>query len=137
MKKKIKGITPEAMRKLMLYDWPGNVRELENTLEYAVAMTRHDMLTEDSILHTKSVAASGRRDDFGYFGNGTQAPVKSYKNAKYEFEKGYLVHLLKLCGGRASEAAKLAAKSRTDFYELLRKHEIRIDEFKRGELSRD
>jgi len=134
MKKKIKGITPEAMRKLMLYDWPGNVRELENTLEYAVAMTRHDMLTEDSILHTKGTAANSRQEDLATFGNGSKGPVKSYKSAKYEFEKGYLVHLLKLCGGKASEAAKLAGKSRTDFYELLRKHEIRIDDFRRNEL---
>ncbi|HXT54615.1 MAG TPA: sigma-54 dependent transcriptional regulator [Candidatus Eisenbacteria bacterium] len=134
MKKKIKGITPEAMRKLMLYDWPGNVRELENTLEYAVAMTRHDMLTEDSILHTKGTMANSRTEDLVTFGNGTKGPVKSYKSAKYEFEKGYLVHLLKLCGGKASEAAKLAGKSRTDFYELLRKHEIKIDDFRRNEL---
>jgi two-component system, NtrC family, response regulator GlrR len=135
MKKKIKGITPEAMRKLMLYDWPGNVRELENTLEYAVAMTRHDMLTEDSILHTKgTMANSARTEDLATFVNGTKGPVKSYKSAKYEFEKGYLVHLLKLCGGKASEAAKLAGKSRTDFYELLRKHEIKIDDFRRSEL---
>ena len=134
MKKKIKGITPEAMRKLMLYDWPGNVRELENTLEYAVAMTRHDMLTEDAILHTKGTMANSRTEDLVTFGNGTKGPVKSYKSAKYEFEKGYLVHLLKLCGGKASEAAKLAGKSRTDFYELLRKHEIRIDDFRRNEL---
>lgn len=134
MKKKIKGITPEAMRKLMLYDWPGNVRELENTLEYAVAMTRHDMLTEDSILHTKGTTANSRQEDLATFGNGSKGPVKSYKSAKYEFEKGYLVHLLKLCGGKASEAAKLAGKSRTDFYELLRKHEIRIDDFRRNEL---
>jgi two-component system response regulator GlrR len=134
MKKKIKGITPEAMRKLMLYDWPGNVRELENTLEYAVAMTRHDMLTEDAILHTKGTMANSRTEDLLTFGNGTKGPVKSYKSAKYEFEKGYLVHLLKLCGGKASEAAKLAGKSRTDFYELLRKHEIKIDDFRRNEL---
>jgi two-component system, NtrC family, response regulator GlrR len=134
MEKKIKGITPEAMRKLMLYDWPGNVRELENTLEYAVAMTRHDMLTEDAILHTKGTMANSRTEDLVTFGNGTKGPVKSYKSAKYEFEKGYLVHLLKLCGGKASEAAKLAGKSRTDFYELLRKHEIKIDDFRRNEL---
>ena len=133
MKKNIRGITPEAMRKLMLYDWPGNVRELENTLEYAVAMTRHDMLTEETILHTRA-ATTNKQEDVTTFVNGSTGPVKSYKSAKYEFEKGYLVHLLKLCGGKASEAAKLAGKSRTDFYELLRKHEIKIDEFRRNEL---
>jgi two-component system response regulator GlrR len=133
MRKDLKGITPEAMQKLMLYDWPGNVRELENTLEYAIAMTRHDMLTEDCIL-IRGAAASGRGEAVNSFANMTRNSVKSYKSAKYEFEKEYLVHLLKLCGGKASEAAKLAGKSRTDFYELLRKHEIRIDEFKRTEL---
>ena len=47
MKKELKGLTPMAMQKLMLYDWPGNVRELENTIEYAVAMTQQDVITED------------------------------------------------------------------------------------------
>src|SRR4030042_3107359 len=37
MKKTIKGVMPEAMKKLMLHDWPGNVRELENTIESAMA----------------------------------------------------------------------------------------------------
>ncbi len=134
MHKDLKGITPEAMQKLMLYEWPGNVRELENTLEYAIAMTRHDMLTEDTIL-IKGAAGNARPEVLNSFINGTKISVKSYKTAKYEFEKEYLLHLLKLCGGKASEAAKLAGKSRADFYELLRKHEIKIDEFKRTEMG--
>jgi two-component system response regulator GlrR len=44
MKKEVKGLTPEALRKLMLHDWPGNVRELENTIEYAVAMAQKDII---------------------------------------------------------------------------------------------
>ncbi|HXV49266.1 MAG TPA: two-component system response regulator GlrR, partial [Candidatus Binatia bacterium] len=55
---------------------------------------------------------------------------QSYKDARYQFEKHYLERLLELCGGKAAEAAKLAGKCRTDFYELLRKHEIRIENFK-------
>src|SRR3989441_1273918 len=38
MDKPIRGISPEAMRRLESYDWPGNVRELENTIERAVAL---------------------------------------------------------------------------------------------------
>ncbi|MGH7785056.1 MAG: sigma-54-dependent transcriptional regulator, partial [Candidatus Binatia bacterium] len=49
MKKDVKGLTPEALRKLMLHDWPGNVRELENTIEYAVAMTQKEILTEEYV----------------------------------------------------------------------------------------
>ena len=48
MKKDIKGVTPEAMRKLMLHDWPGNIRELQNILEYAAAMAYEGVNTEIS-----------------------------------------------------------------------------------------
>src|SRR5919106_1713229 len=53
MKRDVKAIAPEALRKMMLHDWPGNVRELENAIEYAVAMTQKDTITEDYVLPTK------------------------------------------------------------------------------------
>jgi len=96
MKKEVKGLTPSAMQRLMLHDWPGNVRELENTIEYAVAMTQEDVISEDFILQTKPIASQGS--------------LKPLKEAKDEFEKGYLVHLLELCEGNVSKAAKLAGK---------------------------
>lgn len=132
MKKEVRGITPPAMQKLMLHDWPGNVRELENVLEYAVAMTPLDMITEEYVLQAKPCAPqTAVQAENGLQMNLTlNGPVRSYKDARYQFEKDYLVRLLELCGGKASEAAKLAGKCRTDFYELLRKHEIRIENFK-------
>jgi DNA-binding NtrC family response regulator len=36
---KIKGLSPEALRRLADYDWPGNVRELKNAVESAAIMT--------------------------------------------------------------------------------------------------
>ncbi len=56
MGRKVKGLTPAAMQRLMVHDWPGNVRELENTIEYAVAMTKEDVISEDLILPAKSVS---------------------------------------------------------------------------------
>ena len=44
-----------AMQKLMLYDWPGNVRELENTIEHALAITQHDVISEEIILPAKNL----------------------------------------------------------------------------------
>src|SRR6201987_2350974 len=37
-RKKLEGIQPEALRKLMDFHWPGNVRELENIIERASAL---------------------------------------------------------------------------------------------------
>jgi two-component system response regulator GlrR len=118
MKKEVKGLTPQAMQKLMLHDWPGNVRELENTIEYAVAMSPQDVITDEYVLQTKP---------------GAQEPFKPLKEAKDAFEKSYLIHLLQICEGNVSKAAKLAGKYRADFYDLLKKHEVTPQEFKKNE----
>jgi two-component system response regulator GlrR len=106
------------MQRLMLYDWPGNVRELEHVIEYAVAMTQTDVITEDLILlRTKSSA---------------EEPWRPLKQAKGAFEKNYLIRLLELSGGNVSQAARLAGKYRADFYDLMRKHGLNVDDFKKS-----
>lgn len=114
--KEIKGLTPQATQKLMLYDWPGNVRELENVIEYAVAMGDKDRITEDLILGTRSGVSQDKPQ-----------PLKEAKDA---FEMSYLVYLLQTCKGNVSEASRLAGKYRADFYTLLRKHHLNPDTFK-------
>lgn len=117
MKKEVKGLSPQAMQRLMLYDWPGNVRELENAVEYAVAMTQQDLITDDFILQSKGAVS--------------QEPLKPLKEAKDAYERSYLIHLLEICEGNVSKAAKLAGKYRADFYDLLRKHSLKSEVFKR------
>src|SRR5438067_5692582 len=43
-KRKVKEVTPEAMRVLMDHPWPGNVRELENTIERGVVLCTTDRI---------------------------------------------------------------------------------------------
>jgi two-component system response regulator AtoC len=38
LKKRIDGISPEALKVLMRHNWPGNIRELENVVERAVLL---------------------------------------------------------------------------------------------------
>jgi two-component system response regulator GlrR len=118
MKKEVKGLTPVAMQRLMLHDWPGNVRELENTIEYAVAMTHQDVITEDLVLQTK----------------GTVSPeqLKPLKEARDAYEKSYLIRLLEICKGNVTQAARLAGKYRSDFYDLLKKHDLNTEDFKKS-----
>ncbi len=117
MKREVKGITPLAVQRLMLEDWPGNVRELENTIEYAVAMTRQDFITEDFILQTKGMS---------------QQRLQPFKEARATFEKGYVIHILNLTRGNVSRASELAGKYRADFYNLLKKYKIKPEDFKKA-----
>jgi len=106
------------MQRLMLYEWPGNVRELEHVIEYAVAMTQTDVITEDLILLRTKLSA--------------EEPWRPLKQAKGAFEKNYLIRLLELSGGNISQAARLAGKYRADFYDLLKKYDINAESFKKG-----
>jgi two-component system, NtrC family, response regulator GlrR len=133
MKRDVKGLTPKALEKLMQHDWPGNVRELENTLEYAVTMTQGDMITDDLVLQTRipTSAVSSSEDSLQAQLLPTNGSFKTLKEARSEFEKAYLVRLLRTCNGKATRAAEIAGKYRADFYDLLKKHDIKLAEFKR------
>jgi len=116
MKKKVKGLTPAAMQKLMLYNWPGNIRELKNTIEYAIAMTQHDVITEDLILQTTDQ---------------THEKLQPLKEAKAAFEKNYIAHLLEITGGNISKASELSGKYRADFYNLIKKYDLKPEAYKK------
>ena len=132
MKKEVKGLTPEALRKLMMHDWPGNVRELENTIEYAVAMTQSDTLTEDYILQGKSVTTEHPPSLAQEAGEQPSRGLKPLKDARDGFERDYLIQVLSMTEGNVSQAAKLAGKYRADFYDLLKKHDLNAHEFKKS-----
>jgi len=104
-----------AMQKLMLYDWPGNVRELENAIEHAVVITQHDVISEEIVLPTKDLPVE---------------PLKPFKEAVEEFKRGYLVRLLAFTKGNVSKAAELAGKYRADLYNLIKKHDLKPEDFK-------
>lgn len=131
MKKEVKGLTPQAMKKLMLHDWPGNVRELENTLEYAVTMAEGEIVTEDLIETKVSRALDSQESALRGNSLPVNGPLKSLKEARAEFEKGYLIRLLEHSNGSAAKAAEIAGKYRADFYDLLKKHGIKLQEFKK------
>ena len=115
MSKDIKGFTTNAMQKLIAYPWPGNIRELENTIECAVAMTKQNVITQDFILQSQDAGPEG---------------LISFKDAKENFEKNYLIQLFELTRGNVSKAAKLAGKYRADVYELVKKYNLKLTDFR-------
>lgn len=115
MGKKIKGISNGAMKKILRYDWPGNVRELKNVIEYAMAMTTRSVIDEELILPSLS---------------SDEVKIMPLKEAREEFERGYIINLLKYTRGNVSNAADLSGKYRADLYNLLKKYNIRPADYK-------
>lgn len=105
--KNVRGFTPAAMHRLMVYPWPGNVRELENAVEKAVVMSRQDMVLPELL------PTAGASLDIG---------LKPLTEAKEEFERSYLRNVLQMTGGNISRAAQFAGRYRADFYKMLKKY---------------
>lgn len=105
-----KTINPQAMTHLLNYAWPGNIRQLHNVIEHALVLTPGKLITEDTVL--KALPTQHKRH------------FQGLNDAKKQFEYDYLKKVLSLSEGNVAEAAKLAQRNRSDFYKLMKKHEI-------------
>ena len=119
MGKTVAGLNPLALQKLLRYEWPGNVRQLENTIEYAVAMTQHDIITEELIFITKPESREPVAES-----------LQTLRDAKDAFMRDYLIHLLKTTKGNVTKAAELAGQYRTNFHTVLKKYNVKSEDFK-------
>ena len=45
-------------------------------------------------------------------------------DAQMEFERNYLVNILQISEGNVTLAARLAKRNRTEFYKLLKRHQL-------------
>jgi len=109
--KQVLGMTPGAARALLGYDFPGNVRELRNVVEAAVALTRHDHVTEGDFvphLHGAGVTEPGP-DDSG---------LASWNT----LEARHIADILTEVRGNKAEAARLLGIDRKTLYRKLRRY---------------
>ena len=114
MEQKEKRFANDAMHALVRYDWPGNIRQLQNVVEQVVALTPSEVISEHLVLSALN-------------SNESNVEPLSLNEAKKEFERDYVINTLKMAGGNVAEGAKLAKRNRSDFYKLIKKHEIDVD----------
>lgn len=118
-RKKLNGFAPEALEALAIAPWPGNVRQLYNVVEQVCALATSPLIPLALVQRALRVRSN---------------EVLSYAEAKFRFERDYLVQLLKLTDGNVSDASRLADRNRTEFYRLLQKHEL-VPALFRGETE--
>jgi two-component system, NtrC family, response regulator GlrR len=120
LKKDIRGFTPTAIQRMLLYDWPGNIRELQNKVEHAVIMTNKNMLSPEDLFNDTNLLKN---------------TFNSYKDAKERFEREYVESLLKISKGNVTNASKIARRYRADIYKLIKKYNISTEDYKNSSAS--
>jgi DNA-binding NtrC family response regulator len=115
LNRKVEGFSPSAIQKLMFYHWPGNVRELENKVRQAMINAAGPRIFREDIELDDTETARG---------------FKSFRDAKREFERNYVINVLRITNGNVAEAARLARKDRKDFYDQMAKYNIKAQDFR-------
>jgi DNA-binding NtrC family response regulator len=113
-KKRVRGVTPEAMRQLQRYPWPGNVRELRNAVERAMLLAEGDTLTAEDL----SGAAAGpvRLSDR------VELPVAGIDLE--QLERSLLVQALQRTGWNQTRAATLLGLNRDQIRYRIEKFQL-------------
>jgi two-component system response regulator GlrR len=107
--------SPKAIERLATTDWPGNVRRLFDLVKQNIALSHGE-------------------------GGGTEpaeGQIPTYSEARDQFSRDYLAENLQRTAGNVTEAARLAKRSRTDFYKLLARHRLHVDDFKKANSETD
>jgi two-component system response regulator HydG len=111
--KKIKGLTLQAMEKLLKYSWPGNIRELMNAIERAVVLSRKEYLdAEDLVLMMADNSVDVKTTQNRLLEN---LPLE-------EVEKMTILEALATSAGNKSEAARRLGITRKTLRKKLEKY---------------
>ena len=105
-KKKVGGVSEEALKILMTYSWPGNVRELENVIQRAMALCQHEVILPEDL-----PASMLQKAD--------ENPIEKGLREKYtldQLEKEYIKKVLIEVGGNKSKAAEILGLDRKTLY---------------------
>jgi DNA-binding NtrC family response regulator len=114
--------TDDALKPLVHYAWPGNVRELENTVEYLVLHSRDGRVTTDDLPPKFQQTAPRARLSSG--------PAELFADLPSldEFERRYLVYVLKAVGGNRTRAAEVLGIDRRTLYRMAERFGVNLDE---------
>jgi DNA-binding NtrC family response regulator len=121
-KKRITGLSPEAMEVFLSYNWPGNVRELRNVIERALILEDEDLITTeylpDGIMPQKSATLPA-----GAVETQTRFVLPNEGMSLDEAELSFVRQAIERSGGNQTRAAQLLGISRDQLRYRLKKLE--------------
>ena len=111
----VKKFSRDAIEYLKKLSWAGNVRQLMNVVELCATLSKSKSIS----LNMVKKAVQDKPVD-----------MKTLKEAKMEFEKNYLISVMRIAHGHVANAARIAGRNRTEFYKLLNQYSIEPDAFR-------
>src|SRR5579871_3608986 len=117
-----------AMAALTAYPWPGNVRELANAIEFALTLSKGDVIEAHHLpsyvpsrQETAGAAAGARAPSTGGRGVSLDVPYSEARaEVLREFDRAYLEELMQETGGNLSAAARRSGIDRSNLRRMLR-----------------
>jgi len=110
-RKKIEGLTKEAVECLVNYNWPGNIRELKNVIERLVALKEEGVVTAKDLPFDIFIKSS--------IGNSFQGEG-GLKEANKDFQRQYIEIILERVGGNKAKAARILGIHRNALFNKMK-----------------
>jgi DNA-binding NtrC family response regulator len=112
-------IAPEAFQKLLDYAWPGNVRELQNAIEYAVVLSRRELIGVKELPDEVQLPTVLQQTERG-------APPRTGVQSLDDVERNTILQALAECHGNKKKAAELLGIQRPTLYNKMKRYAIEL-----------
>ena len=108
----------------MRHSWPGNVRELKNIIERLVIMTPSNLITRYDV---SPLFAEGRVDgDLEAVLPPADGNADTFRAAKQDFERQYIVRKLREFDGNVSKTAEAIGLERSNLHKKIRSYGLEV-----------
>jgi len=110
-------IAPDAFQKLLDYSWPGNVRELQNAVEYAVVLTRQNLIGVKELPAEVQLPAALQQSE-------RNAALRNGVQTLDDVERSTILQALAQCHNNKKKAAQLLGIQRPTLYNKMKRYAI-------------
>ncbi len=129
-RKKIEGISSEALETLEHFHWPGNIRELENAIEHAFVLENSNIITIFSLpeylpKESRPIPSSLGADEPSHF----QMGGMDWEKGKESFEREFIIQALRRNSGRINLTAEQSNIPKNTLLRKIKKYQINPREY--------
>ena len=122
-----KGLSAQAMARLIRHPWPGNVRELRNAIEQAAVLAAGESIEESDL----NLSGDLDGEPGQIRGHGDASFGEAKRRVIEEFERSFLLRSLRENDGNISRTAEAIGMVRQSLQQKIRELELRDEDWKK------